>query len=141
MAKYKVSSNSIFRVDATAGGTLINMTAYIDTIDGLGRAYGQLDVTAFADAAERFIPGIELAQEWTVAGHFDDTSTGPHGVFSLVVGTIVTTEWNPAGTASTRPKFTTEALVAFYRVRGEVKGRLEYEAGFRQDGTMVIGTN
>lgn len=141
MAKYRPAGTSVFRVDATAGGTLVALSAYIDTIDALGREYTPLDVSNFGDAVERVIPGIEMSQEFGIRGHFDDAgTTGPDAILSVIVGTLVTTEWNPAGTVAGRRRFTAEALCLSYKVSAEVKGRIDYEARFKQDGTMTVGT-
>lgn len=141
MAKYQVGTNSVIRFDASAAGTLVNLTAYVDSVDGVGREFMSLDVTAFADGAERIIPGIEIGQEFTVAGHFDDTSTGPDVVFGSLVGTIASVEWNPIGTAAGRRKITFEAMCLRYLPRAAVKGRVEYEAAFKMDGAATWGTN
>ena len=141
MAKFRVGSNSIARWDASAGGTLVNLTAYLDTIDGVGQEFMSLDVTRFADATERVIPGIQTGQEFTVRGHFDDTSTGPDAIFGSLVGTIASFEWNPIGTAAGRRKINFEVLTTRYVIMGEAKGRVEFEASCRQDGSATWGTN
>lgn len=142
MAKYKVAGNSVVRIDRTAGGTLDAISTYVDTIEGIGREYDALDVTQFTDSAERVIPGIERAQEIVLRGAFDDAATtGPDAILSTVVGTIVTFEWNPRGTASGARKFTGEFLVVSYHVVGEVKGRVNYEARLKLDNAMTVGTN
>lgn len=140
MAKYRVAGNAVVRIDSTAGGSLTAITAYVEEISGFGREYQSLDVTAFSDAAERVIPGIESSQEITLRGAFDDNGSADL-LFTNIVGTIVTLEWNPRGTASGARKFTTEVLVTKYTVTGEVKGRVEYEVTCKQDGTVAIGTN
>lgn len=141
MAKFKVAGRSEFKVD-NAGGTLINLTAYVDTISGLGKEFQQLDVTTFVDTAERIIAGIEAGQEFTISGPFDDTATtGPDAVLSGRPGTLGSWEWHPAGTATGSRKFSGEALCLRYTVKGEVKGRVDYEAVFKQDNASTVGTN
>ena len=142
MAKYKVAGNIVVRIDASAGGALTAITAYVESIDAVGRAYEGLDTTQFGDAAERVFPGIELGQEFGMRGKFDDAATtGPDAIFNTAVGTLLTFEYNPIGTASGRRKFTTEVMVLTYQVGAEVKGMVEYEVRLKQDGTMTVGTN
>src|SRR3990167_936295 len=107
MAVYRVGGNSVVRLDASAGGALTAITAYVKTIDGFGRSYLALDDTHFDDAVERGIPGIEESQEIVLRGAFEDTATtGPDAILNTAVGTLLTFEWNPRGTASGARKFT-----------------------------------
>ena len=140
MAKYKVASNSIIKIDNSLG-TSIDLSAYVDTISALGKEVQSLDVTSFSDAAERVIAGIETSQEFTISGAFDDAATtGPDAILAPLVGTLGSWIWYPAGTTAGRRKFSAEALCIAYRVRGEVKGRVEYECVFKQDGSCTVGT-
>ena len=140
MSKYRVSGNTEVKID-NAGGTLINLSTYVDTISALGREYQNLDVTSFADAAERIIAGIEASQEFTISGHFDDTATtGPDAVLAPRVGTMGSWEFYPIGTAAGRRKFSGEALCSSYKIAAEVKGRVQYDCVFKQDGACTVGT-
>lgn len=140
MAKYRVAGNTVVQVD-NAAGTVVALSAYIDSISGLGKEVQSLDVTAFTDTAERVVAGIEASQEWTISGGWDDAATtGPDVVLSALPGTIGTVAYYPKGTAAGSRKISGEFLCTFYRVTGEVKGRIEYEAGFKLDGTITIGT-
>ena len=140
MGKFKVSGNTIVRIDNNAG-TLVTLSSYIDTIGALGKEVQSLDVTSFADSAERIIAGIEASQEVSISGAWDDTATtGPDAVLAVLPGTIGTIEFYPKGTASGSRKISGEFLCLYYKPRGEVKGRVEYEASFKLDGTISIGT-
>ena len=142
MAVYKVAGNTVVRLDASAGGTLNAITAYVKEIDGFGREYDGLDDTHFDDTAERVIPGIEKAQEFTIRGAFEDTATtGPDAIMNTAVGTLLTFEFNPRGTASGARKFTSEVMILSYKVGGESKAQVHYEARMRQDGAVTVGTN
>ena len=142
MAVYKIAGNTVVRVDASAGGTLNAITQYVKTIEGVGREYQSLDDTHFDDLAERVIPGIETSQEFALRGAFDDAATtGPDAIFSTAIGTLLTFEFDPRGTAAGARKFTMEVFVTSYKVSGEAKGQVEYETRMKQDGTVVVGTN
>ena len=136
MAKYKVAGVSEISIDNSAG-TLLNMTSYVDTVSALGREIMPLDVTTFADSAERFIAGIEVSQEVTIEGPFDDAATtGPDFVFSTLIGTVNTIQFAPAGTVSGRRKITGEFLFTSYKPNASVKERLSYTLTARLDGTL-----
>lgn len=140
MAKYKVATNTVYKQD-DKNGTLRDLTAYVDSLTSLGQEFMSLDVTSFGDGSERIIVGIEKSVEWSISGFFEDTATtGPDAVLAPLVGTQGTFEYYPAGTASGRRKLSGECLCIFYRPKAEVKGRVEYEAGFKLDGAMTVGT-
>ena len=142
MAVYRVAGNTVIRLDASAGGTLVSITSYVNEIDGFGREYQSLDDTHFDDAVERIIPGIEMSQEFSLRGAFENTATtGPDAILSTAVGTLLTFEFNPVGTASGARKFISEVMVLSYKVGGEVKGQVTYEARLKQDGAVTVGTN
>ena len=142
MAVSKVGGNTVIRVDASAGGTLNAITQYVKEMDMMGREYQALDDTHIDDTAERVIPGIELGQEFSLRGAFEDTATtGPDAIFSTAVGTIFTYELNPKGTAAGARKFTTEVFVMSYKVSMAIRGEVNYEVRLKQDGTVVVGTN
>ena len=141
MAVYRVAGNTVIRIDASAGGTLNAITSYVREFSGFGREYQALDDTHFDDAAERIIPGIETSQEFTMRGAFEDTgTTGPDAILSTAVGTLLTFEFNPRGTAAGARRFTSEVMVLSYQVSGEVKGQVSYEARLKGDGTVTVGT-
>ena len=140
MAKYRVAGNSKYWQD-NISGTLLDLSAYIDSVDALGKEVQALDVTALADAAERVIAGIETSQEWSISGHFDDTvTTGPDAVLAPLVGTLGSFAWYPAGTTAGRRKYSGECLCLSYKPSAEVKGRVEWTASFKMDGSSTVGT-
>lgn len=142
MSIFRVGGNSVVRIDASAGGTLTAITTYVKEIDGLGREFDALDSTALSDTAERVIPGIEKSQEFSIRGAFDDTATtGPDAIFSTAVGTLLSFEWNPAGTVAGRRKFNMEVLVTSYKVSAPLRGEVSFEVSLKQDGSATVGTN
>jgi len=142
MGKFSVSARTVLRFDASAGGALEDKSQYIDTITPMGKLYDQLDVSAFSDAGERVIAGIQTGQEITLEGAFDDTATtGPDAILSTAVGNILTMEYNPVGTASGARKMTGEFLVMNYVVGGNVKERVGFSTVWKLDGTVTLGAN
>ena len=142
MTVYRVAGNSVVRIDASAGGALTAITSYVKEIDGVFREYDPLDNTHFSDSSERIIPGIEKSQEFSLRGAFEDTATtGPDAILSTAVGTLLSFEWDPRGTAAGARKINMEVMVVSYKIMGQVKGQVSYEARLKQDGAATIGTN
>ena len=141
MPFFKVAGNTVILVD-DASGTARNLTAFIETVSAPGKRVAQLDVTSFADTAERVIAGIEESGEVTLAGPWSDSATGVDAYLPALVGTINTLAVNPAGTAAGARKITGEFLCMSYELRLEVKGSVRWESRHKLDGTLNnTGTN
>lgn len=138
MAKNRVAGTMSFEVDNT-GGTLINISAFVDSVAPAGDEVTWIDVTQFIDNAERIIAGIRPAQEFRIAGFFDNAASAD-ALLAPLPGTIGTVRFGPAGTATGARRFQAEALCVFYHVTGEVKGAARYETLFKLDGSMTVGT-
>lgn len=142
MAKFQVSGVSVIKLDASAGGALSDISNQVDTISpGGGKTVQSLDVSTFADAAERVMAGIEESQEFTLEGPFDDSApTGIDRIMGSAVGTILSLQISPQGTGATARKFSCETLVTAYSVNLSVRERVSYTLTLKQDGAMTIGT-
>ena len=142
MAKSRVAGVTVIKWDASVGGALTVMSPYVDSISAVGRAFANLDVTGFADSAERIIVGIEESQEFTIEGAYDDAATtGPDDILATAVGGLLSFEYSPIGTASGDRKFNCEVLVLSYMVVSQVKERINYATVFKMDGSMTVGAN
>lgn len=140
MAKVLVSGTTIVTF-TDAAGTIRSMGAYIDSMSNIGRALQDVDVTNFADTAERFIAGIEVSPVITVNGPFEQTGTiGPDPVFVLLVGSSTTMVFNPVGTAAGARRYTIVGTATKFDVIANVKERVNYVFEFRKDGTVTVGT-
>jgi len=141
MAMTPIAGTAEIKID-DSGSTQRNMSAYVTSISDLGKEITALDVTTFADSAERVLAGIEISQEFSITGPFDDTATsGPDAVFGTLVGVIADFEWHPKGTASGKRKISGKALCTSYKPTGEVKGLATYTTTFKVDGAVTIAAN
>lgn len=131
----RVGGNTIVLID-DASGTARNLTAYITSVSAIGRRQTALDITSFADGAERIIAGIEESGEVTVSGKWSTDGTGPNAYYPALVGTIQTVEVGPNGTATTNRRIRGEFLCTEYNVITEVKGEVQWEARHKLDGTL-----
>jgi hypothetical protein len=79
------SKHNEFHVD-DSGGTLREIA--VDSINGVGLVYDEVDLTAFMDAIKGALPGHPDVTI-TITGPFDTTaSTGSHTVLSGIVGGV-----------------------------------------------------
>ena len=142
MAKYLVSGTSIIKVDNSTGPLVLLGTA-IDSVSDVGKEVDALDVTSFADTAERMIAGIEKSREVTLEGPYEDSgSAAPDNHYSTLVGTIQTVQFNPAGTVAGRRLITGEFLCLRYEVIMAGKQPVRWRAVHKLDGTLnTTGTN
>ena len=141
MPFFRVAGNTVVLVD-DATGTARALTAFIDTVGGIGKQTAQLDITSFADAAERIIAGVEESGEVTLAGPWSDSATGQDAYLPALVGTINTIAVSPAGTGAGARKITGEFLCTSYKLTLDVKGAARWESHHKLDGTLNgTGTN
>lgn len=140
MAKFAVSGSSYIEID-DAGGTPRNLSAYVEELEPLGKVMALLDVTGLNDAAQRVIPGVELAQEFTLRGAFDNTATsGPDAVLGGIVGKTGTVSYGPAGNGSGQRKINGEFLCLSYQIISQAGRQVRFAARFRQDGAVSVTT-
>mgnify|MGYP001610877871 CR=1 FL=1 len=132
-----VNGTMVILVDDSTG-TARNLGTAIDTCSPVGKDFDELEVTTFADTAERFIAGIEKSRLVTLGGPFNSTVGVliPDNLYSTLLGTIQTVEFAPAGTASGKRKITGEFLAKSYNVITVNKVPVRWEAVHRLDGTI-----
>lgn len=132
MAKYGSDDLSISVDDS--GGTPVDLTQYVQTINGLDIEALTEESHSFGDAwVEHLFTGIKRGNDLTIGGFYDDTaSTGPDAVL-IGIGTTrtVTITWGGAKTSSF------EAIIINYR-RNPVRNELtKYEAVLRPTGAVT----
>lgn len=141
MPFFKVSGSTVILVDDFTGSARA-LTAFIDGASSPGKRVASLEVTSFADSAERFIAGIEESSEVTLSGPWSDSATGQDAYLPALVGTIQTLAFSPAGTGAGARKITGEFLCMSYQMNLEVKGAVRWESRHKLDGTLNnTGTN
>lgn len=131
----RVNANTIVLID-DATGSARSLGAYITSVSAIGRRVAPLDVTSFADAAERIIAGVEESGEVTIQGKWNTDATGPNAYYPALVGTIQTVEVGPNGTATGARRIRGEFLCTSYEVITAVKGEVQWQATHKLDGTL-----
>lgn len=125
---------------ADAGGTLRDLSPWVERVGPLGQARVPRDVTGVNDAAARTVAGPEAAQEFTLSGRWDDTpGIGPDAVLSGVVGRAVRVEYGPVGNAPGQRRVSGTFVCLSYRISSKAGEPVRFEATFRQDGPVALG--
>lgn len=137
MAKYKVAGNTTVQVDNSVG-VLRDITAHVTEIETFGKQVNEVDDTVLSDTAESVIDGIEASQGFSIKGFLDDTATtGSDVVLNNIVGLIGTVKV----TAKTGVRsFQAEMLCTSYKMTPVLKEYVMFEATFKQDGAVTVGT-
>lgn len=118
------------------GGSLTDISAYVDSVEGLPGEMEFADVTAMGDEGHRFIPGLENAS-FTVGGNWDtalDAILGPRRTATA------TFEFGPAGTGSGAVKYSGECWITGYTVSSGVGDKVTWSASIQVDGQVTRGT-
>lgn len=118
MAKYG-SDDVVIEVD-NSGGTLVDLSQYIDTINEINISAMLQESHAFGDAwVENLYTGVKMTAPITIEGFYDDTSTtGPNAVLNSL-GDTRTFKITYGSTKTT----SVEAVLTSY-VRRPVRGEL-----------------
>ena len=137
---FKFTDKSYFAVDASVGGTLVSITAYVTEVSGLPGGKNLVEVTALGDPGAKFIPGLENVRV-SLSGVYDNAATNnPETVFGIArQGTAtLSIKYAPEG-SGTGTAYTAEVWVAEYQVLSRVGNAVEWSASLQVDGTVLRG--
>jgi len=137
---FRHGKDAVFSLD-DSGGTLRDVTIYLNQVTGLPGARALSEVTAFTDQGTKSIPGLANIT-FSIAGHFDATATT--GIFtvlnSLRTATATATfQYGPEGTTTGRVKITGECWCTELTVDATVSDRVPIAASFQVDGVPTVG--
>ena len=139
MTGYASTGRSYVAV-ADAGGTLRDLSPWVERAGPLGLEFAGRDVTGVNDTAARTVAGPPAAQEFTVSGRWDDApDIGPDAVLSGVVGRSVAVEYGPVGNAPGQRRVSGAFVCLSYRISSRAGEPVRFEATFRQDGPVELG--
>jgi hypothetical protein len=136
MAKYSLFATGGKVEFDNAGGTLVDMSAYVTEISTVDKEALEEDVTYIGAGTEQHAAvGISRAAEITLSGPYDDTATtGPDAIFNAVGNTTTRTlkiTWGGTKTTSV------ETVIKSYK-RVAKKGALTgYEVVLVPTGTVT----
>ena len=140
MTGYSSAGRSHVAVE-DAGGTMRDLSPWVERVGPLGRELGARDASGVNDGAPRTAAGSEVAQEFTLSGRWDDTPViGPDAVLSGIVGRTVAVEYGPAGNGAGQRRVSGRFVCLSYRISSAAGEPVRFEARFRQDGPASLGT-
>lgn len=121
-----------------AGGTLVNLTAYSNSID-FGFPRDMLDTTVFGSTQKQSIPGFGGGDDVVINFRYDPTPEAHlNGLAALT--TTTTVQIGPSGTASGKEKYSFETFLMNYAVRATPENIDEIVATFRKTGAYTRTT-
>ena len=139
MTGYSSAGRSYVAVE-DAGGMVRDLSPWVERVGPLGRELSPRDTTGVNDGAPRTAAGMEVAQEFTLAGRWDDTpGIGPDAVLSGIVGRTVAVEYGPAGNGPGRRRVSGRFVCLSYRISSVAGEPVRFEGRFRQDGPAELG--
>lgn len=140
MIGYSSAGRSYVAVE-DGGGTMRDLSPWMERVGPLGRELSVRDAAGVNDGAPRMAAGSETAQEFTLAGRWDDTPViGPDAVLSGVVGRTVAVDYGPAGNGPGQRRVSGRFVCLSYRISSAAGEPVQFEARFRQDGPASLGT-
>ena len=126
---------------ADSGGTMRDLSPWVEGVSPLGQSFEARDVTGVNDAAPQTTAGSQSAQEFTLWGRWDDTpGIGPDAVLSGIVGSAVRVEYGPVGSAAGQRRVSGAFVCLAYRISSRAGEAVRFEAAFRQHGPVALDT-
>lgn len=132
MAKYNSADHTI-EFD-NAGGSLVDMSAYITDADPMEKEIETEETTPFGVADETHASdGVSRVKDITLKGFYDDTATtGPHEIFNAIGSTrTLKYTWGGAKTTSV------ETIITSYKRLPKVKGLTGFEVKLLPTGAVT----
>lgn len=130
--------DSYFQLDNT-GGTPTDISAYVDSVEGLPGEVELSDVSALGDEGHKNIPGLENASI-SLSGHWDSTEDAVFGAPSAWKSATRTFSFGPAGSTAALIKYTGEAWITNYTVSAAVADKVSWSATLQVDGQVTRTT-
>jgi hypothetical protein len=130
--------DAVFWLDSTVP-TLTNISAYVDSVEGLPGEVELSDVSALGDEGHKNIPGLENASI-SVSGHWDSTLDALFGAPSAWKTATRTIEFGPAGGGGGSVKYTAECWITNYAVSAAVADKVSWSATLQVDGQVTRTT-
>lgn len=137
----KAHGKDTYMAVSDSAGTLRRLDG-VDSVSGLPGAGSLSEVTAFADAGEKFIRGMEAGQ-FSISGSWDNAaSTGNATVLNGIrtLSTVSTFEYGPEGNTTGKVKYSGSCWLESFTVDASAKEKVPFSAQFRVDGAVTVGT-
>ena len=131
--------SGVFKLD-NSGGTLVDLSSYINSVDFPQDAQ-LLETTTLGATAKTYILGFKNATI-AIKGHWDGGGSAIDAHLAAVLGqaATVTFEYGPEGSASGKVKYTGEAIVTKYSNSTPVDGVVDWSADLQVSGAVTRTT-
>ena len=123
----------LIKVD-NSGGTLVDLSPYIDTFNGITKEALTEEDTVFGDANETHgVVGVSRVQPVTLEGWYDDTATtGPHAILNAIGNTrSLQITWGNSLTT------TVECVITSYARSAARSGSTRFSANLLPTGAVT----
>lgn len=133
---FRHGKNASFKVD-NAAGTLTDISAYLNEIT-FPQTIETGETTTYGKSAKTYIVGLSDSTI-SISGMFDST-VDAHLAGIKGQDATVSFEYGPEGTASTRVKYTGEAILTSYETSSPVADVVTFSAEFQVSDSVTRGT-
>lgn len=142
---FKFGNLAVFQLDSGAG-TLVDLSAYMNSIDGVPGGIDNADTTTFGDTAHVITPGLKEAAKVQIAGPYDPalnthmTTLWNNGGGLTAGNASLSFEYGPNGSTSGNPKYTGECFLTNYAVTSKPDAPNEWKAELTVTNGVTLGT-
>ena len=135
MPTFRHGKSAVFKI-TDSGATLRDISNVVNEVT-MPRSIETGETTSFGASAKSYVTGLSDAT-MSVSGTWDATVDG---YLAGLVGSDATAfEYGPEGSASTRIKFTGNAILTSYEVGSPVGDVVTFSAEFQVSGAITRGT-
>ena len=136
---FVAAKNTAFKLD-NAAGTLVDLSAFIDSVGGIANTTDMAETTSFGSASKTFQGTLRNGDSISISGKWDSV-LNTQFVALLGLATSSTFEYSPAGLTSGLPKVSGECFVASFEVSSAVADLVTFSASLQITGAVTHGVN
>jgi hypothetical protein len=125
-----------------AAGSAVNISAYVNSIDGVDLPAESLETSAFGSDDKTSILGLKNGHTISLSGDWDATLHAQViAVRALSTGATQTLTVHPAGDGAGTPSYAVETLLTGYGVSSSVGDKVTYSLELQATGATTLGNN
>lgn len=128
--------NTSFKLD-NAAGTLTDISTKLNSLDFPGLSAETTETSTFGNTSKTFVVGLKSGTI-SFEGHYDATIDAH--LVGVVAKETISFEYGPMGTATGNPKYTGEAILTEYSVKGDIGSDVTFSGSLQITGDVTRGT-
>jgi len=131
--------STVFKVD-NSGGTLTDISAYVDNVD-FPQTVETAETTTFGSGSKTYIVGLKDSTI-SISGKWDGAASAVDVTLSGILGqsATVTFEYGPSGSTAGNVKYTGECMLTNYSVSAPVGDVVTFSGDFQVTGAVTRTT-